>query len=308
MRSNALIYIIAIIAAMAIGWSLFNPEYSGAIEYLIMLVFFIMVGWIILVAFVPGHKERGYLISIFLVALGLRMLVSSLNYTLLPLSFFAPDEPGTLLASKILAESWAGNATAYGTYGGIQHIAASVFYIFGYKPNILFLFVNFLGAMTVLNAYFITKRLFNEQSARYSAMVVTILPSLILWSSMPLKDVYSQFFITSIIHLTLRIRERFRISNLILILGFIALVGFVRGYLVIIVLMAVATTFIPLRKETFLRNTVAIAIFAMAFALFFSSYAEKLYQNMERNLRVYCKHSSKQDRDFILVVQRCSGI
>jgi hypothetical protein len=92
---------------------------------------------------------------------------------------------------------------------------------------------------------------------------------------MPLKDVYSQFFITSIIHLNLRIRERFRISNLILILGFIALIGFFREYLVIIVLMAVATTFIPLNKETFLRNTVAIAIFAMAFALFFSSYAAK---------------------------------
>jgi len=275
MRSNALIYIIAIIAAMVIGWSLFNPEYSGAIEYLIMLVFFIMVGWIILVAFVPGHKERGYLISIFLVALGLRMLVSLLVHALLPPGYFAPDEPGIYYWGNLIAESWSGQSTYYGPYAGVLYLAAYIFYIFGNKANVLLLFVNFLGAMTVLNAYFITKRLFNEQSARYSAMVITILPSIVLWSSMPLKDVYSQFFITSIIHLTLRIRERFRISNLILILGFIALIGFFRGYLVIIVLMAVATTFIPLRKETFLRNTVAIAIFAMAFALFFSSYAEK---------------------------------
>ncbi len=260
---------------MAIGWSLFNPSYGGSIEYLIMLVFFIMIGWTILITFVSDHKERGYLISIFLVALGLRMLVSLLVHTLLPPGYFAPDEPGTLLASKTLAESWSGNIAVYGQYGGIQHIAASVFYIFGYKPNILFLLANFLGAMTVLNAYFITKRLFNAQSARYSALVVTILPSIILWSSMPLKDVYSQFFITSIIHLTLRIKERFRISNLMLILGLIALVGFVRGYLVIIVLMAVAATFIPVRKETFIRNAIIIAVFAMSFALFFSSYAAK---------------------------------
>lgn len=275
MRSNTLVYVISIITAMAIGWSLFNPSYGGSIEYLIMLVFFIMIGWTILITFVPDHKERGYLISIFLVALGLRMLVSLLVHTLLPPGYFAPDEPGTLLASKTLAESWSGNIAVYGQYGGIQHIAASVFYIFGYKPNILFLLANFLGAMTVLNAYFITKRLFNAQSARYSALVVTILPSIILWSSMPLKDVYSQFFITSIIHLTLRIKERFRISNLMLILGLIALVGFVRGYLVIIVLMAVAATFIPVRKETFIRNAIIIAVFAMSFALFFSSYAAK---------------------------------
>ncbi|MGC8756735.1 MAG: glycosyltransferase family 39 protein [bacterium] len=275
MRSNTIIYLISIIVAVVIGWSLFNPNYSGTIEYLIMLIFYILIGWFILVAFVPDHRERGYLISIFLVALFLRMLVSLLVHTLLPPGYFAPDEPGTLWNSRILAESWSGDTTAYGEYGGIHYIAASIFYIFGYKPEMLFLFVNFLGAMTVLNAYFITKRLFNEQSARYTGMVVTILPSIILWSSMPLKDVYSQFFITSIIHLTLRVKERLRVSNVVLVLVLIALLGFVRGYLTIIVFMAVASVFIPMRKETFLRNTVVVFIFAIAFATLFSSYAEK---------------------------------
>ena len=129
--------------------------------------------------------------------------------------------------------------------------------------------------MTVLNAYFITRRLFNEQSARYSAMVVTILPSLVLWSSMPLNDVYSQFLITSIIHLTLRVKERFRLNNVVIIMVLIAMVGFVRAYLMLIVLVAIAGTFIPVRKETFLRNTIVITIFAMAFVLFFSSYSAK---------------------------------
>ncbi len=275
MRSNALVYVMSIIAAMFIGWSLFNPSYSGSIEYLIMLVFFIMIAWIILVTFVHDHKERQYLISIFLVALGLRILVSTLVHALLPPGYFAPDEVGTLLNGKMIAESWSGNAIPQGLHGGIYDIAASVFYIFGYKPNILFLLANFLGAMTVLNAYFITRRLFNKQSARYSAIVVAILPSLVLWSSMPLKDVYSEFFITSIIHLTLRVKERLRISNVMLILGLIALVGFIRGYLVIIVLMGVTSAFIPFRKETFIRNAIVIAIFALSFALFFSSYAAK---------------------------------
>lgn len=275
MRSSALVYIISIFAAMFIGWSLFNPSYSSTIEYLIMLVFYIIIALFILVTFVPDHKERGYLISIFLVALLLRMLVSLLVHTLLPPGYFAPDEPGTLFNGELLAEYWSGTAMSHGVHGSVYTIAAVVFYIFGYKPNILFLLANFLGAITVLNVYFITKRLFNEQSARYSALVVTILPSLILWSSMPLKDVYTQFFITSIIHLTLRVKERLRINNVMLILGLIALVGFVRGYLVIIVLMAIASVFIPVRKETFLRNTIVIAIFAMSFALFFSSYAAK---------------------------------
>ena len=275
MRSNSILYIIFVTAGVFIGWFLFNPSFSNVIEYMIMLIFFILAAWFILVFFVHDQKERKYLLSLFIVALALRILVSLLVHALLPPGYFAPDEPGTLVNSKILAESWSGNVAAYGKYGGINYIAASVFYIFGYKPNILFLLANFLGAMTVLNIYFMTKRLFNEQSARYSAMVVTILPSLILWSTMPLKDVYSQFFITSIIHLTLRVKERLRISNVLLIVGLIALVGFVRGYLLLIVLLAVASVFAPYRKETFLRNVFVITIFAMSFAVFFSSYEAK---------------------------------
>ena len=48
---------------------------------------------------------------------------------------------------------------------------------------------------------------------------------------------------------------------------------------VIIVLMAIAITFIPLRKETFIRNAIIIAVFAMSFALFFSSYEAKHIPN-----------------------------
>ncbi len=240
-----------------------------------MLIFFILIAWIILVTFVSDQKERSFLISLFLIALLLRMLVSLLVHALLRPGYFAPDEPGTLMNARTLAESWSGTNIAMGIYGGIHYFAAFFFYTFGYKPNILFLFVNFLGAMTVLNIYFITRRLFNKESARYSALVVAILPSIILWSSMPLKDVYSQFFISSIIHLTLRIKNRLRISNLLLILVLIALVGFVRPYLIIIVLMAIAATFIPVRKETFIRNAIVIAVFAMAFAIFSSSYEAK---------------------------------
>ncbi len=261
--------------ALFIGWSMFNPHFSGSMEYLLMVVFFVMLAWIILVIFVPDRRERNYIFSIFLLALFLRILVSFLIHTLLPLGYFAPDEPGTILNGRITAEYWRGSTTIQGVKGSVFDIAGIVFYIFGYNPNILFLLANFLGAMTVLNAYFITKRLFNEQSARYSALAVTILPSLILWSSMPLKDVYSQFLITSIMHMTLRVKERFRLNNVAIIIALIALIGFVRAYLMFIVLVAIAGTFIPVRKETFLRNTIIITIFAMAFVVFFSSYSSK---------------------------------
>lgn len=277
MRSNALIYIMSIILAMFIGWYLFNPNFSSVIEYMLMLVFFVLIAWFILIYFVHNQKERGYLISLFIVALALRMIISMLVHALLPPGYFAPDEIGILWNGKMIAESLSGNEYFTVSIGGnyIWYFAGLIFYIFGYKPNLLFLFVNFLGAMTVLNVYFITKRLFNEQSARYSAAVATLLPSLVLWASMPTKDPYSQFLITAIVHLTLKVKERFSISNIMLIIGFIALIGFVRGYLLIIVLMAVASVFIPFRKETFLRNVLITTIFAMSFAVFFSSFAAK---------------------------------
>ena len=84
MRSNALVYVISIVAALFIGWSMFNPHFSSTMEYLIMLVFFAMVAWIILVIFVPDRRERNYIFSIFLLALFLRILVSFLIHDFLP--------------------------------------------------------------------------------------------------------------------------------------------------------------------------------------------------------------------------------
>lgn len=270
-------------AAIFIGWFLFNPGFSGIIEYTIMLAFFVLIAWSVLVFFVPDREERGYLVSIFLVALVLRILVSMLVHTLLPPGYFAPDEAGILENGRWFAESLSGSISYYGHPDSPATIAAMVFYMFGYKPNILFLLVNFLGALSVLNIYFITKRLFNTQSARYSAMVVTVLPSLVLWSSMPTKDPYSQFLITSVIHLALRVKERFRISNVMLILVSIALIGFIRGYLLIIVLLGITSSFIPFRRETFLRNVIVVALFAMSFSLFFSSYEAKKVPNYGEN-------------------------
>ena len=273
MRSNPFIYTISIIGAIFIGWALFNPDFSGTMEYLLMLIFFVIVAWTLLLAFVPHRRERRYIMTVFFLALLLRVLISSIIHNFLPPGYFAPDEPGTLLAGWANAQYWRGISASPGVSGSIYNITGIVFYIFGYKPNILFLLANFLGAMTAINVYFITKRLFNEQSARYSFIAVAVLPSLVLWSSMPLKDVYTQFFITSIIHLTLRTKERFSLSMVVIIIGLIAMVGFVRIYLMIIVMVAIAVTFIPVNPETFMRNTIVIAIFATAFTLFFSSYA-----------------------------------
>ena len=269
---------------MVIGWSVFNPSYGGSIEYLIMLVFFIMIAWIILVTFVPDHKERGYLISIFLLALVLRMLVSLLVHTLLPRGYFAPDEGGYIDNGRLLANSWAGiSFYAEGKPLPQTIVSAILFYIFGNNLYVPLLFENFIGAMTVLNVYFITKRLFNKQSARYASIITTILPSIVLWSSLLLKDPNTQFLITFIIHLTLRLKERLRFSNLAILIGSIALIGFFRGYLLIIVFMAVASSFITFRKETFIRNFIIITLFAMTFAVLFSSYEAKSIPKYETN-------------------------
>lgn len=275
MRSNVLIYTISIIAAIFIGWSLVNPDFGGTVEYLLMLVFFIAVAWSLLLAFVPHRRERRYIMSVFFLALVLRMLISFVVHNFLSPGYFAPDEPGTIYNGWKNAEFWMGATATHGVSGTIYTIAGIVFYAFGYKPNILFLLANFLGAMTVLNIYFITRRLFNKDSARYSAIIVAVLPSIVLWSSMPLKDVYTQFIITSVMHLTLRVKERFRLYNVAIVIGLIILIGFIRPYLMIIVIVAIVTTFVPMNPKTFLRNTLIIAIFAISFTMLFSSYTAK---------------------------------
>jgi len=301
-RSNIFLYIIFATAGILVGWLLFNPNFSGMIEYMIVLISFVMLAWIIIVSFVHDEKEKRYLLSIFIFALLLRILVSMLIHNLLPPGWFAPDEPGILYNGMRIAEYWSGTSSLYIKVNGVRFFAASVFYLFGYKPDILFLFVNFLGALTVLNIYFITRRLFNEQSAKYSSLIIAVLPSIVLWTSLPLKDPYSAFFISSIIHLTLRVKERFRINNVLLIIFLIAMVGFVRSYLLFIVLLAVGFVFIPYRKETFLKNIIVTFIIAIAFAAILSSHearnvptykSESAFQTLQQTRKGFYQGGSK---------------
>ncbi len=276
MRNNTIVYVISVMAAALIGWFLFDPRFGGMIEYAVMLLFFLFIGGFVIVFYAENDEERRYLFFIFVTAFFLRMLVSMLVHSLLPQGYFAPDEVGILFNGKMIAHYWAGGGS-YDTkmIDGVRFFAGSIFYIFGYKPHILFLFVNFLGAMSVLNIYFIARRLFNEQSAKYASIVAAVLPSLVLWSSLPLKDPYTQFLITFIIHLTLRLKQRLRINNVLLLVGSILLLGFFRAYLLLMILVPIASSFIPYRPDTFIRNVVVIFVLAIVFAAFLSSYESK---------------------------------
>ncbi len=247
----------------------------GTIEYIVLLVFFIMFAWFVLVYYVHDEKERKTLFTIFLLALALRIVVALLVHALIKPGFFAPDEPGIIYNGKGAADLWVSSGSFYARVDSPATAAEIIFYLFGFKPAILFLFVNFLGALTVLNIYFIARRLFNVESARYSALVVAVLPSLVLWSSIASKDPYTQFLISFAVHLLLRIKERFRIGNVILLLSSIALIAFFRRYLLVIVVLGALSMLIPYRKKTFVRDIIIIAIFGFAAAALSSSYSAK---------------------------------
>ena len=286
MRSNVLVYTISIITAMVIGWTLFNPDYGTMIQYILMLLFYIIIAWFILVAFVTDQKERNFLISLFLLALALRIVVSLLLHTIVPRGYFAPDETLYIDSGKALADSWA-ESTIY-TYTGSKAppqtiVSAILFYMSGNKLYVALLFENFIGALTVLNIYFITKRFFNRESARYASVITAIFPSLVLWSSLLLKDPNTQFLISFAVLLTLRLKERLRMSDLILLIGSVILVGFFRSYLILIVSMAIGTSFISFNKDTFIRNFFILIVFSMGFALFFSVYETKNIPKYETN-------------------------
>ena len=163
--------------------------------------------------------------------------------------------------------SWGGQAYLIGSFTYLEML---VFAIFG--PILLNIQIAnaALGGGLVLLVHDMTRRLFGARPALVSAAAAAILPSLVLWSSLGLKDALSHFLIALVLCLFVRFHERPRWGLVVAIFFALIPIETIRRYVYVglVGLFPVAVALAPRlslgRRARYGTGAAALAFFLLS--------------------------------------------
>jgi hypothetical protein len=75
-----------------------------------------------------------------------------------------------------------------------------IYFIFGYNPMYMQLINAFIGTLTVIYVYKISNELFNEKIGKFSALIMALWPTHIMFSTMQMRDSVAIFFLVSFVY------------------------------------------------------------------------------------------------------------
>jgi 4-amino-4-deoxy-L-arabinose transferase-like glycosyltransferase len=208
--------------------------------------------------------ERAFLRRIFLLALGLRFAVAIFTYLALPYGFFAPDETGYTLRGSQLGSNGLGSFSDVTRIEGWVYLNALVAHFFGTQSELLLRLLNCLvGAMVPILCYRLTFEIAGKAAGRRAAYLTAAFPSLVLWSSLNLKDAAMHFFILATLLIALRLQRGFSV-RLVVLLGIVLLLtSTLRPYLVVALLSAVVVAQLVGHKNIFGSISIVIVVGAL---------------------------------------------
>ena len=223
---------------------------TGAAGYFILLPLVVVLsipyigfGW---------NRPEDYLRArrLFLFALLVRvLLVAFIDYAVTA-NTLAPDQVRYHYAGKFLAERWSGERMNYPTWfmnpGNTYHyFVAMLYYVFGANMLLSKLVNAVAGALAVVGVYRITLQLASQRAAGIAAALVTVFPSLMLWSVLGIRDALVVLGLVMSFDALLSWSGRRSVGAAVLLVAGLCLVIWLRGYLAnllvaSIVLMALA--------------------------------------------------------------------
>ncbi len=276
---TALFLIGVVYASLYIGNSIVTSPDVGVAIVTGFLAASICV-WIII-------REKGdheFLLRLFMGALLVRWLVASFVYYKGMQAFFGGDAFTYDAFGNALAESWQGlvdpnapwlvNYTSANRSGwGMFYYVGAVYYVIGQNPFAIQLINSVLGAFSCVAVYKMAMIVYPQQKvARMAALLTAFSPSMILWSSQALKDAPIVLCLCLCTLYTLKLRSKFSMKGLLLLLVSLLCLFTLRHYAAYIVFVAVAGTlllsgkrFTPLRV---LQGGLLALIVGMAFIYF----------------------------------------
>lgn len=167
------------------------------------LVLFSVVGFAVVYACasrVP-RDERDWLVKWLLIALGLRLAAATMFAVVPETRVFHEDAAGYEWTGMRIALGWEGKGPPLDITEGLSqnygfpYVAASIYYVFGRFAPLVSYFNCVIGTVTVFMVYRLARQLFHPLVARRGAVLVAVVPSMVLWSSVAIKDALMAFLI-----------------------------------------------------------------------------------------------------------------
>jgi hypothetical protein len=199
----------------------------------------------------------------FWLALGLRMALAVLLHLFVSERLFAPDQETYDFFSAWLARYWSGETLVYPPKllnpgpKAYYYVVGALYYVFGAYPIVPKLLNALVGALTVPLTYDValaTSR--REDVAMRAATWAATFPSLVLWSSQNIRDVWIVLLIVFICREALRLHERIRLLPLLSLAASVLLIGQFRAYILFAVMGPILVSFLVRGRAHLMRNAV----------------------------------------------------
>ncbi len=195
--------------------------------------------------------SRAQLRGIVTWALALRLTLALVLHFFVSEQALAPDQLAYHAGSEELARYWSGESSvrpwALHQVGrnGYFFVVAAQYFLFGAWPLLPKLTNAVLGALSVVLLFDITLRVTgNVAVSLRAARYVAYFPSLVLWSTMNIRDVWVLALILVISREAMRLQERFRLGSLLLLAAAILAIIQFRDYLFFAVTVPVVASFV----------------------------------------------------------------
>jgi len=273
---NRLLAIIAIVFAIAFC---FVGVPDGAIAMLVVGA--LSFGLVLVIR--REEDDALFLTNLFVVALLVRLLLAAIIFSFDLIEFFGPDAKTYMDVGKLISGIWNGTVDPTtplaravlrmnGPGWGMNYFSGMIYWVAGSNLLIGQAICSFFGAATVPVVYMCAKRIYsNREVARYSAIIIALFPSMIVWSSQFLKDGLMIFFLVLTMTMVLEIQKKLSLrSGAILAFSLIAIFS-LRFYIFYMVAAAVFGSFVVgfgSSTSTIVRRLAAVIFVGGALAFF----------------------------------------
>ena len=210
--------------------------------------------------------------KLFWTALALRVTVALvIHFGVANEGLFAPDQTAYHLFGKFVADLWSQDVPGPVSNmlpnipKGYIYMVAAVYYLIGPYSLLPKLLNCLLGASMVPLAHDLALRMGTSAAAALrAARFVTWFPSLVLWSSLNIRDATIILLIALLCRQALILQSRFRFGTLFLLLGGLLAVIQFRAYLLFAIGAPILVSFVAQRSRNLVRNLILGSLVAVA--------------------------------------------
>lgn len=255
-------------------------------------------------------EEKKFLRQIFIFALILRVIIATLTHTFQLQSFFGGDSITYDYAGYALYNSWFGHTEtidayylsfatrASGSGWGMAYVVAAIYTFVGRNPFAVQLFNSVLGAATACLVYVCAKTMFsNTRVAKFSAILVAVFPSLILWSSQGLKDGIICFLLLLAINAVFSLQKQFNYPSICILLFSLFSIYALRFYIFFAFAVAVfGSFFLNTQKSAASIGRQVVVLVLVTIGLTYFGVLRNAQQNLERYGNLETLQNSRLDQ------------